>query len=96
MEYRESPLKGARTIEELVNATAAYLASWTREELECLPDSCRPAWVREAADIEFWADRLFSESAHAALLADHERKLYRMTNHFMVAAIRLRQIAAAA
>jgi len=94
MDCKYDALKAARTIEEVVHATSAYLSSWTREELERLPDSCRPGWVKTGHDIEFWADRLFEESARAALFTDDERKLDRMTNHFMIASVRLRQIAA--
>jgi hypothetical protein len=93
MNCQYDALKHARTIDELVRATSDYLCSWTREELDRLPTSCRPGWVRTSHDIEYWADRLFAESARVALFADDERKLDRMTNHFMIASVRLRQIA---
>jgi hypothetical protein len=92
MDCKYDALKLARTVEDVVQATTAYLASWTRDELERLPDSCRPGWVRDGTDIEFWADRLFHESATAALFTDDERKLDRMTNHFLIASVRLRQL----
>jgi hypothetical protein len=95
MNLQYEALKHARTLEELLRAISDYLKSWTREELERLPDSCRPGWVRTSQDIEFWADKLFAESAKAALFTDDERKLDRMTNHFMIASVRLRQIAEA-
>jgi hypothetical protein len=95
MNLQYETLKHARTIDELVRAISDYLKSWTREELDRLPASCRPGWVRTSQDIEFWADRLFAESSKAALFTDDERKLDRMTNHFMIASVRLRQIAEA-
>jgi len=96
MDFVENPLKHARTVEDLVSATVAYLASWTREELECLPDSCRPGRVSTGQDIEFWADHLFNQLDRVSLVTADERKLCRMTNHFMVASVRLRQIRATA
>jgi hypothetical protein len=86
-------LREASTIDDLVHATSNYLKSWTREDLDRLPASCRPGWVRTARDIEFWADRLFAESESATLVSDDERRLDRMTNHFLIASVRLRQIA---
>ena len=96
MDCKYDALKHANTVDEIVSATSAYLASWTRDELERLPDSCRPGWVRSGTDIEFWADRLYKESATAALFTDDERKLDRMTNHFLIASVRLRRLSAAA
>jgi hypothetical protein len=93
MDCKFDALKHAATIADVIHATSSYLASWTRDELERLPDSCRPAWVRDTTDIEFWADRLLAESARAQLFIDDERKLDGMTNHFLVASVRLRQLA---
>ena len=92
MDCKYDALRQANTVDEVVGATSAYLSSWTREELERLPDSCRPGWVKSGQDIEFWADRLLAESATAALFTDDERKLDRMTNHFLIASVRLRQV----
>ena len=86
-------LREARTIDDLVRATSNYLKTWSREDLERLPASCRPGWGRTGHDIEYWADRLFTESSSAALVSDDERRLDRMTNHFLIASVRLRQIA---
>jgi hypothetical protein len=95
MDCKYDALKFARTVEEVVQATSSYLASWSRDELERLPDRCRPGWVRDGKDIEYWADRLLHESATAALFMDDERKLDRMTNHFLIASVRLRQLSPA-
>ena len=96
MDCKYDAFKQATSIADVIRATSAYLASWTRDELERLPDSCRPGWVRDATDIEFWADRLLAESARAQLFMDDERKLDGMTNHFLIASVRLRQLSAAA
>jgi hypothetical protein len=88
-------LSAARSIDEVVRVTHDYLTSWSREELERLPDSCRPGRVRSPRDIEYWADRLAGESRKALLFLDDERKLDRMTNHFLIASVRIRQLAAA-
>ena len=95
MDSKYDALKQARTMADVVHATALYLASWTHDELERLPDSCRPGWVRDGSDIEYWADRLVAESARAQLFMDDERKLDGMTHHFLIASVRLRQLAAA-
>jgi hypothetical protein len=88
-------LSAAATIEEIVRVTSEYLASWSHEDLERLPDGCRPAWVKSRHDIEFWADRLACESGKASTATIHlddERKLDRMTSHFLIASVRLRQL----
>jgi hypothetical protein len=92
MECKYQALSAARSVEEIVSVTRDYLSSWTREELERLPDSCRPGRVITSGDIEFWADRLAGESAKATLFVDDERKLERMTNHFLIASVRIRQL----
>jgi hypothetical protein len=94
MDCKYDALKHAGSIADVIQATASFLASWSRDELERLPDSCRPGWVRDGNDIEYWADRLLVESARAQLFMDDERKLDGMMNHFLIASVRLRQLAA--
>ena len=93
MECKYDALSAARSVEEVVSLTRDYLTSWSREELERLPDSCRPGRVSTSGDIEYWADRLADESEKALLFLDDERKLDRMTNHFLIASVRIRQLA---
>ena len=93
MDSRYAELSKASTVEEIVQVTCDYLAGWSRQELERLPDTCRPAWVRGPQDIELWADRLASESAQAMLVLEDERRLDRLTSHFLIASVRLRQVA---
>ena len=95
MECKYDALSKAGTIEEIVRVTSDYLKSWSSEELERLPDSCRPNWVRTTHDVEFWADRLVEESEKAVLYMEDERKLDRMTSHFLIASVRLRQMGCA-
>lgn len=91
-----SELSKAMTIDEVVNVTRAYLASCTREDLERLPASCRPGRVLDSRDIEEWADRLTSESQRAMLVIKDERMLDRLTNHFLIASVRIRQLSSVA
>ena len=95
MDCRYQALSAARTIEEIVRVTADYLESWTCEDLDCLPPRCRPGWVKTRHDIEFWADRLAGETAQASIDLEDERKLDRMASHFLIASVRLRQLAPA-
>ena len=95
MECMYDELSRARSIDEIVGVTREYLASWSREDLERLPDSCRPDRVRCPQDIETWADRLVGESTRALLFMEDERKLDKLTSHFLIASVRMRQIAAA-
>jgi hypothetical protein len=88
-------LSQARSVDEIVKVTRDYLARCTRAELERLPASCRPGEVRDERDIEDWADRLTSESGHAMLVIEDERTLARLTHHFLIASVRLRQLARA-
>ena len=84
-------LSKAATVEEVIGVTRAFLASWTPEELASLPPECRPSRVHAPQDIEHWADRLLVASK-AALLADDERRLDRLTTHFLIASVKLRQV----
>lgn len=93
MDCKYDALSSARSVEEIVRLTRDYLTSWSREELERLPDSCRPGRVSSSGDIEFWADRLADQAEKAVLFLDDERKLDRMTNHFLIASVRIRQLA---
>lgn len=92
MDCKYNALSSASSIEEVVSVTAEYLESWTTQELDRLPDSCRPGWVRTFHDIEFWADRLVLEGDKAILYIEDERKLDRLTSHFLIASVRLRQL----
>lgn len=95
MECKYQALSAARTIDEIVRVTSEYLQSWTGDELERLPDSCRPGWVRTWQDIEYWCDKLVGESEKVFLYLDDERKLDRMTSHFLIASVRMRQLGSA-
>ena len=96
MDIKHQELSKATSAAEIVRVTSEFLATWTRDELERLPDSCRPGWVKTAADIESWADRLADESVKAVLFLDDERKLDRLTSHFLIASVRLRQLSSPA
>lgn len=83
-------LSRACTVDDVVKVTCDYLDTWSDEELERLPDSCRPDQVRGVQDIELWADRLARESQKAILFMEDERKLDRLTSHFLIASVRIR------
>ena len=95
MECMYEQLSKAATVEDVVRVTCDYLAGWSRQELERLPDNCRPAWVRGPHDIELWADRLAIESGKAMLILEDERRLDRLTSHFLIASVRIRQLSGA-
>ena len=86
-------LSRAHTVAEVLSVTRDYLATWSDADLERLPDSCRPAWVAGVQDIEAWADRLVGLSGKTALFMEDERKLDRLTSHFLIASVRIRQLA---
>jgi hypothetical protein len=95
MECRYQELSRATTADEIVRVTREYLSSWSVEELERLPDSCRPGRVKSPQDIENWADLLSVHSSKATLYPEDDRKLDRMASHFLIASVRLRQLAGA-
>jgi hypothetical protein len=96
MECKYQELSRAASVAEVIELTREYLASWSRDELERLPDACRPAWVRGVRDIEAWADRLVDQWGKAAMFMEDERKLDTLTSHFLIASVRIRQLAVAA
>lgn len=94
MEPRYHQLSAARTVDEILEVTRDYLSTWSPEELEGLPPSCRVVDVAEPPDIDTWSDRLADEARHARLLSEDETRLHRMVSHFLIASVRLRQVGA--
>lgn len=92
MECRYDELSRAASIDEVVEVTRDFLSSCSQQELDRLPDTCRPAWVRGSHDIERWADQLAAESSKALLILEDERRLDRLTSHFLIASVRIRQL----
>ena len=92
MDCKYAELSRAASIAEVLDLTREHLASWSSEELDRLPDTCRPAWVQGIQDIEAWADRLVHISGKAAMFMEDERKLDRLTSHFLIASVRIRQL----
>ena len=93
---RYEQLSSAGSVDDILRVTGEFLSSWTLEDIERLPVTCRPDAVRSHEDIEFWADRLKDESAKAVLFLEDEHRLDRLTTHFLMASVRLRQMARAA
>jgi hypothetical protein len=81
-------------VEEILYVTRAYLASWPAEEACALPEGCWPSRLHGPQDIEHWTDRLLAATTNVMLL-DDERRLDRITNHFLIASVRLRQLSGA-
>lgn len=87
----------AKTLDEVVEATALYLARWSPESLAFIPRKCRPHWIGSAEDIEMYAGQLQSECARRAAVGAHiSDELELMRNFFsgaacIVSLIRLRQ-----
>lgn len=94
MNCKYDELSTAESVEDIVRVTGEYLSSWSSEDLASLPVTCRPGGVKTYEDIEFWADRLKDESERAVLFFEDEHKLDRLTTHFLIASVRLRQVAA--
>jgi hypothetical protein len=88
-------LSTARSVDEVVEATADFLASFPREEFGRLVPGLDSLQVRDAADIEAWADRLQHDALLAARLAEDDAKVERLLSHFLIASVRLRQVDAA-
>jgi hypothetical protein len=95
MEPKYQQMSTATSVEEVVQLTRDYLRTWSLQDLDRIPDSCRPAWVKCPEDIELWADRLAGEANRAAMLLEDERKLDRLTSHFLIASVRIRQLGGA-
>ena len=95
MECKYHELSSAGSVDEILRVTDEYLSTWSTDELSRLPVTCRPDAVKSYEDIEFWADRLKDESEKAILFVDDETRLDRLTTHFLIASVRLRQVAGA-
>lgn len=93
MECRYEELSVAVSVDEILRVTGEYLATWSSDDFASLPATCRPAAVTTYEDIEFWADRLKDESEKAVMFVEDEQKLDRLTTHFLIASVRLRQVA---
>lgn len=93
MDSKYAELSKARSVDEILAVTRDYLSGWSRDDLAGLPDNCRPGRVRDRADIELWADRLLGASRTEMLVIENEARLDRLTNHFLIASVRIRQMA---
>lgn len=94
MDCRYTELSKARSVDEILAVTRDYLSGWSRDDLAGLPDHCRPGRVKDRDDIELWADRLLNATHTEMLIIENESRLDRLTNHFLIASVRIRQLAA--
>ena len=88
-------LSQATTVEEILRVTREHVRR-SRASLAALPADCRPARLRGAQDIELWADRLNEASRRLCPLSEEQTDLDRMASLFLIASLRLRQVAPAA
>lgn len=93
MDCKYTELSKARSVDEILKVTRDYLSGWSREDLAGLPDNCRPGRLKDRGDIELWADRLLGASRTEMLVIENEVRLDRLTNHFLIASVRIRQLA---
>lgn len=94
LDCKYTELSKALSVDEILAVTRTYLSEWSRDELAGLPANCRPGRVKNRNDIEFWADRLFDASRTEMLVIENEARLYCLTHHFLIASVRIRQLAA--
>jgi hypothetical protein len=93
VDCRHSELSKAGSVDEVLAVTRAYLSAWSVDDLAGLPVNCRPAAVQDPEDIEHWADRLLTATRTQKLVYENEARLERLTNHFLIASVRIRQLA---
>ena len=93
MNCKHTELSLASTVDEILAVTREYLSGWSREDLAGLPDHCRPGRVKDRGDIELWADHLLGATRTEKLVIENEARLDRLTNHFLIASVRIRQLA---
>lgn len=91
MSVRHRELFEAGSIDEVLRVTRDYLRALGPAG-DCIPPDCRPAPLREAADIELWADRLNRASESQCTLTDEANALDRLASHFLIASLRVRQL----
>ena len=92
MQCRFHELGKAASVAEILAVVRDHLSTWTHDEIAALPAACRPSRVHTTQDIELWADRLLEAGRRLTLLMDDERRLDKLTSHFLIASVRIRQL----
>ena len=83
-------LAAATTPDELVGVVRDYLASWTPQEVNALPPSCRPPGkFASPEDIVLYTFALVDSQMHARI---DDAGVYRMANFFSEATRRATQL----
>ena len=90
---RHRELSEAASPDEILRVTREYLRS-LKPVIERIPPECWPAPLQGAADVELWADRLNRASESQCTLTDETNEVDRLASHFLIASLRLRQLAA--
>lgn len=76
----------AVTVEEVVAATRAYVASLTAAELARIPLECRPTWLVDDEALLRWSDALSARRARLSGLARETNVPLQATEQFFAAA----------
>ena len=92
MESTYNELSKASSIDEILAATRDYVSGFSGEDLAGLPPHCRPGAVQDREDIEVWADRLLEAMRTKMFVIENEARLDRLTNYFLIASVRIRQL----
>src|ERR1700716_2891244 len=88
--YRQ--VDNAKTGLEVVAVARDYLASWGPQEISLLPESIRPARMRDEQDIEILHAKVIDEYHGTHATGDALDALQRMTSFVVRAAIRLAEL----
>jgi hypothetical protein len=86
-------LERAKTAPEVLHVVRDYFATWTTQELTLLPEHCRPAKVRDEADVEAMHSVLVEEYRNTRVSGVELDVLQRLTSFIVRAAIRLSELA---
>ena len=92
MDCKYTELSSARSVDEILALTREYVSGFSGDELAGLPAHCRPGLLQGRDDIEIWADRLLNAMRSKAFVIENEARLDRLTNHFLIASVRIRQL----
>jgi hypothetical protein len=80
----------ARTPDDVVNALAAALQFWSRQELSRIVSGDSLPRVECVDDVEAWADRLEQQARQTPLLEPDESSREHLVRLFLLASVKLR------
>ena len=92
MDSRYQELSKASSVDEILAVTRDYISGFSGDDLAGLPPHCRPGILQDREDIEVWADRLLDAMRSKMFVIENEARLDRLTNYFLIASVRIRQL----